>query len=285
MLYWNPGLLTAADEPLTSSGASVNNTTAINITNITHPITQPNSTGPLTVFSSNSSMSVARGTTAPGATILATRNGAAADGALVVADTGANLGNGYTTVARRAFTFFGVSSFLSATQPALDLFDRTACWAVNGFPAFLTQPQSTTVNSGSPVTLTVTVAGAGPLNFQWRHNGVDLTDDGHYSGTTTSMLSINAAGSADAGPYDCVLSCPCGTVTSSSATLTITQPCYPNCDGSTAPPILNVADFTCFLQRFAQHDPYANCDGSTTPPIFNVADFTCFLQRFAQGCP
>jgi hypothetical protein len=29
---------------------------------------------------------------------------------------------------------------------------------------------------------------------------------------------------------------------------------------------------------------YANCDKSTTPPVINVADFSCFLQRFAAGC-
>jgi hypothetical protein len=61
--------------------------------------------------------------------------------------------------------------------------------------------------------------------------------------------------------------------------------CYANCDNSTVSPILNVGDFTCFLQRFAAADPYANCDGSTVNPILNVGDFTCFLQRFAAGCP
>jgi hypothetical protein len=61
--------------------------------------------------------------------------------------------------------------------------------------------------------------------------------------------------------------------------------CYPNCDASTAAPVLNVADFTCFLQRFAGADAYANCDGSTAVPALNVADFTCFLQKFAGGCP
>jgi hypothetical protein len=60
--------------------------------------------------------------------------------------------------------------------------------------------------------------------------------------------------------------------------------CYANCDGSTTEPILNVADFTCFLTKFAGGDPYANCDGSTTEPILNVADFTCFLTKFAAGC-
>jgi len=61
--------------------------------------------------------------------------------------------------------------------------------------------------------------------------------------------------------------------------------CYANCDASTSPPVANVADFTCFLQKFAASDPYANCDNSTSPPVINVADFTCFLQKFAAGCP
>ncbi len=60
--------------------------------------------------------------------------------------------------------------------------------------------------------------------------------------------------------------------------------CYPNCDGSTTPPVLNVLDFTCFLNRFAAGDSYANCDNSTTPPALNVLDFLCFLNQFAAGC-
>jgi uncharacterized membrane protein len=63
------------------------------------------------------------------------------------------------------------------------------------------------------------------------------------------------------------------------------QPCYANCDQSTTAPVLNVGDFTCFLQRFAAGEAYANCDQSTVPPVLNVGDFTCFLQRFAGGCP
>lgn len=63
------------------------------------------------------------------------------------------------------------------------------------------------------------------------------------------------------------------------------DPCYANCDGSTAAPVLNAADFTCFLQRYAAGDPYANCDGSVVSPSLNVADLTCFLGRFATGCP
>jgi uncharacterized membrane protein len=70
--------------------------------------------------------------------------------------------------------------------------------------------------------------------------------------------------------------------------------CYANCDYSTPPGVLNAADFSCFLAKYAdaQHYPeneqywhYANCDKSTTPPVINVADFSCFLQKFAAGCP
>jgi hypothetical protein len=63
-----------------------------------------------------------------------------------------------------------------------------------------------------------------------------------------------------------------------------TDVCYANCTGGGHPP-LNVADFTCFLQRFAAGDYYANCDRSTASPTLNVSDFTCFLQKFAAGCP
>jgi hypothetical protein len=59
---------------------------------------------------------------------------------------------------------------------------------------------------------------------------------------------------------------------------------YANCDHSTAPPVLNVNDFQCFLNTFAAQDPAANCDGSTVPPLLNVNDFQCFLNAFAAGC-
>jgi hypothetical protein len=60
--------------------------------------------------------------------------------------------------------------------------------------------------------------------------------------------------------------------------------CYPNCDGSTTVPFLNVLDFSCFLNKFASGNTYANCDLSTTPPVLNVLDFSCFLNKFAAGC-
>jgi hypothetical protein len=69
--------------------------------------------------------------------------------------------------------------------------------------------------------------------------------------------------------------------------------CYANCDQSTVAPVLNVDDFTCFINAYAgaqflpheqQVQHYANCDGSTFAPVLNVDDFTCFINRYAQGC-
>jgi hypothetical protein len=70
--------------------------------------------------------------------------------------------------------------------------------------------------------------------------------------------------------------------------------CYANCDGSTVAPLLNVDDFTCFINEFAaaqalpheqQVTHYANCDSSSIVPALNVDDFTCFINAFATGCP
>jgi hypothetical protein len=60
--------------------------------------------------------------------------------------------------------------------------------------------------------------------------------------------------------------------------------CYPNCDGSTATPVLTANDFQCFLNKYAQNDTYANCDGSTATPILTANDFQCFLNAYAAGC-
>src|SRR5690606_39193184 len=74
---------------------------------------------------------------------------------------------------------------------------------------------------------------------------------------------------------------------------TMEPPCYANCDGSTIEPLLNVDDFTCFINEYAaaqslpheqQVEHYANCDGSTVGPALNVDDFTCFINEYAAGC-
>jgi hypothetical protein len=104
----------------------------------------------------------------------------------------------------------------------------------------------------------------------------------------TLSFSISAAGVASFSLTNVVLT-PSAVIggllfDSGAATMTRVNVCYPNCDGSTAAPALNVLDFSCFLQKFAAGDLGANCDCSTTTPALSVLDFTCFLQKFAAGC-
>jgi hypothetical protein len=61
--------------------------------------------------------------------------------------------------------------------------------------------------------------------------------------------------------------------------------CYANCDRTTAGPALSIADFACFMARFAAGDRLANCDSSSAAPTLNILDFGCFLNKFAAGCP
>jgi Immunoglobulin I-set domain len=148
---------------------------------------------------------------------------------------------------------------------------------------FTQQPQSQTGYVGDPAVFSVTVSGPGPFTYQWRKDGQNLADGGRFAGVLTDTLTVNYLAMSDAGNYDVLITGPCGPATSTAAALTVL--CYPNCDGSTTPPILNITDFACFLNLFAARDPYANCDHSTTPPLLSVADFACFLNKYAAGCP
>jgi hypothetical protein len=59
------------------------------------------------------------------------------------------------------------------------------------------------------------------------------------------------------------------------------QFCYADCNGDCA---LSADDFSCFLLEFVAGNLGANCDGSVQPPTLNVADFSCYLRRFAAQC-
>lgn len=88
-------------------------------------------------------------------------------------------------------------------------------------PTITQQPLPQTVEEGQNASFNVTATGHEPLSFQWQRNGYDLSDNGHYYGTTTSTLTIANVALEDAGNYRCVVSNPGGSVTSSLAALTV----------------------------------------------------------------
>jgi hypothetical protein len=84
-----------------------------------------------------------------------------------------------------------------------------------GAPTITTQPQSQTVDAGVNVTFTVAAAGASPLGYQWRKNGVNL------AGQTAATLTLSGVTQADAGNYSVIISNAAGSVTSAEAALTV----------------------------------------------------------------
>jgi hypothetical protein len=83
-------------------------------------------------------------------------------------------------------------------------------------PAITTQPQSQSVTAGGNVTFAVSVTGSAPLTYQWRYNGTNL------AGATSPTLSLNNVQPQQAGGYSVVISNAAGTVTSSTANLSVT---------------------------------------------------------------
>ncbi len=108
----------------------------------------------------------------------------------------------------------------------------------------------------------------------------NTTDCGGGAAAGGAITVNGTIGQAEPGP-----ALTGGSYTLTGGFWTVSTVCYANCDNSTIAPVLNVLDFSCFLNKFASGDPYANCDGSTTAPVLNVLDFACFLNKFAAGCP
>lgn len=82
-------------------------------------------------------------------------------------------------------------------------------------PIITTQPQSQTVGAGSNVILSVTAGGTPVPTFQWFRNGTAI------AGATTASLALNNVQPADAGNYTVTVSNSAGSVTSNTATLTV----------------------------------------------------------------
>lgn len=86
-----------------------------------------------------------------------------------------------------------------------------------------TQPQPSLICEGEDATFSVDASGYN-LTYQWQENGVDISDGGIYSGTTTPILTLTDPGLLSSGLlYSCVVSGSCGTpLTSDAALLTVT---------------------------------------------------------------
>ena len=74
---------------------------------------------------------------------------------------------------------------------------------------------------GSAVVLEAGASGYGSLTYQWRKDGVPLSDGGRISGSQTATLAIDPVSFSDAGSYDVVVTDLCATATSNPAILSV----------------------------------------------------------------
>lgn len=89
-------------------------------------------------------------------------------------------------------------------------------------PIITGQPDATMSSTvGGPLNIWVTATGAGPLTYQWRKDGVNLTSASHFSGTTGNNLYAYGLTAADAGIYTVVVSNAYGSVTSTNSVFTV----------------------------------------------------------------
>jgi PKD repeat protein len=86
-----------------------------------------------------------------------------------------------------------------------------------------TQPVNVTTCEGDPAIFNVTVTGTGPITYQWRKGGVNLSDAGDISGSLTSALTIANTEAADMGTFDVIITGLCSSVTSSAVTLSVSE--------------------------------------------------------------
>jgi hypothetical protein len=88
-------------------------------------------------------------------------------------------------------------------------------------PTVLKQPTRQVATLGQNTELTVVVGGAPMINYQWQKNGIDLTDGGNISGSTSNILQIAAVSADDFGNYQLKMNNACGTATSDPIALRI----------------------------------------------------------------
>jgi hypothetical protein len=93
-------------------------------------------------------------------------------------------------------------------------------------PVIITQPAGQSLFAGGTAHFAVNASanGSPPLLYQWRKNGVNLTDSGNISGSTNASLTVSSVAAGDAADYDVVLTNTVSSITSTVAPLAIVAP-------------------------------------------------------------
>jgi hypothetical protein len=103
-------------------------------------------------------------------------------------------------------------------DPTFLALDDVSVVPVNA-PSFVAQPTNQAVPIGNTAMFSTVATGSAPLAYQWRSNGINLSNGGNVSGATTNTLTLTAITTNNAGNYFVIVTNAYGANTSSVATL------------------------------------------------------------------
>ena len=90
-----------------------------------------------------------------------------------------------------------------------------------GNTSIVTQPTPTQIiTEGNDANFLITAQGVN-LSYQWKKNGVDLSNGVNISGSLTNELLITSVSVSDEGTYTCAVTGDCGNITSDNAVLEV----------------------------------------------------------------
>jgi hypothetical protein len=119
-----------------------------------------------------------------------------------------------------------------------------ATWAfVTGGLEISVPPTNQTANAGGAATFSVSAIGSPPFTYQWRKNGVNLTNGFNIFGATNASLLISNVTTSDAASYSVRVADSFSSVTSSVATLTVNDPAITSQPAGQALPVGSNAVF------------------------------------------
>lgn len=136
---------------------------------------------------------------------------------------------------------------------------------------------------GGVAQFSVVTEGIGPFTYQWRENTAIISDNGIYSGTTSSTLIItNPPLDLNGKTYRCeITNCSgrCNVISANGADLVVfAAPTDINRDGAT-----NNNDFILLMQVF--DSPCQGClEDINHDSVVNINDFLQLLGQFNTSC-
>ncbi|MBU0617338.1 MAG: NF038122 family metalloprotease [Planctomycetes bacterium] len=170
-------------------------------------------------------------------------------------------------------------------------------------PVITQQPQDQTVTAGDPAWFFIVLESTFAMEYQWRKDGLPLSDDDRITGATTSFLMIGPTELGDAGEYDCVVTYELGmqcSVTSDAATLTVDPSgqdcpnpgasgnyCTADIDGS-GDCVVDLADLALLLSNYGITSGATPDQGDIDPPggdgNVDLGDLAALLSQYGEDC-